>query len=116
MDAFLTNKDGRKIGVIIRNLSDKNQKVSDCIVTKLSFSKEMFDGQITLPGSLGFDSTEKELKAAGFKKDAEELKQLNTPVITKNLKQLYRLLDIKAQKKAALADYLEKRRGRSNGK
>lgn len=58
-DAFLTNKDGRKIGVIIRNLSDKNQKVSDCIVTKLSFSKEMFDGQITLPGSLGFDSTEK---------------------------------------------------------
>lgn len=70
-DAFLTNKDGRKIGVIIRNLSDKNQKVSDCIVTKLSFSKEMFDGQITLPGSLGFDSTEKELKAAGFKKDAD---------------------------------------------
>ena len=68
-DAFLTNKDGRKIGVIIRNLSDKNQKVSDCIVTKLSFSKEMFDGQITLPGSLGFDSTEKELKAAGFKKE-----------------------------------------------
>ena len=36
----------------------------------------------------------------GFKKDAEELKKLNTPVITKNLKQLYRLLDIKAQKKA----------------
>lgn len=70
-DAFLTNKDGRKIGVIIRNLSDKNQKVSDCIVTKLSFSKEMFDGQITLPGSLGFDSTEKELKTAGFKKDAD---------------------------------------------
>lgn len=70
-DAFLTNKDGRKIGVIIRNLSDKNQKVSDCIVTKLSFSKEMFDGQITLPVSLGFDSTEKELKAAGFKKDAD---------------------------------------------
>ena len=31
----------------------------------------MFDGQITLPGSLGFDSTEKELKAAGFKKDAD---------------------------------------------
>ena len=58
-------------GGIIRNLSDKNQKVSDCIVTKLSFSKEMFDGQITLPGSLGFDSTEKELKAAGFKKDAD---------------------------------------------
>ena len=47
----------------------------------------------------------------GFKKDAEELKKLNTPVITKNLKQLYRLLDIKAQKKAALADYLEKTQG-----
>lgn len=31
----------------------------------------MFDGQITLSGSLGFDSTEKELKAAGFKKDAD---------------------------------------------
>lgn len=46
-----------------------------------------------------------------FKKDAEELKKLNTPVITKNLKQLYRLLDIKAQKKAALADYLEKTQG-----
>ena len=70
-DAFLTNKDGRKIGVIIRNLSDKNQKVSDCIVTKLSFSKEMFDGQITLPGGLGFNSTEKELRAAGFKKDTD---------------------------------------------
>ena len=47
----------------------------------------------------------------GFKKDAEELKKLDTPVITKNLKQLYRLLDIKAQKKAALADYLEKTQG-----
>ena len=70
-DAYLTNTDGKKIGVIIRNMSDKNQKVSDCIITKLSFSKEMFDGQITLPGSLGFDSTEKELKAAGFKKDAD---------------------------------------------
>ena len=47
----------------------------------------------------------------GFKKDAEELKKLNTPVITKNLKQLYRLLDIKAQKKAALAKYLEETQG-----
>ena len=70
-DAFLTNTDGKKIGVIIRNMSDKNQKVSDCIITKLSFSKEMFDEQITLPESLGFASTEKELKAAGFKKDAD---------------------------------------------
>ena len=49
----------------------ENQKVSDCIITKLSFSKEMFDEQITLPESLGFASTEKELKAAGFKKDAD---------------------------------------------
>ena len=47
----------------------------------------------------------------GFKKDAEELKKLNTPVITKNLKQLYRLLDIKAQKKAQLAKYLEETQG-----
>ena len=47
----------------------------------------------------------------GFKKDAEELKKLDTPVITKNLKQLYRLLDIKAQKKAELAKYLEKTQG-----
>ena len=47
----------------------------------------------------------------GFKKDAEELKKLNTPVITKNLKQLYRLLDIKAQKKAELAKYLEETQG-----
>ena len=70
-DAFLTNTDGKKIGVIIRNMSDKNQKVSDCIITKLSFSKEMFDEQITLPESLGFASTEKELTAAGFKKDAD---------------------------------------------
>ena len=70
-DAFLTNADGRKIGVIIRNMSDKNQKVSDCIITKLSFSKEMFDEQITLPGNLTFSSTEKELKKAGFKKDAD---------------------------------------------
>lgn len=70
-DAFLTNADGKKIGVIIRNMSDKNQKVSNCIITKLSFSKEMFDEQITLPKSLGFASTGKELKAAGFKKDAD---------------------------------------------
>lgn len=70
-DAFLTNTEGKKIGVIIRNMSDKNQKVSDCIITKLVFSKEMFDGNITLPENLGFDSTEKELKAAGFKKDAD---------------------------------------------
>lgn len=70
-DAYLTNTDGKKIGVIIRNMSDKNQKVSDCIITKLSFSKEMFDGQITLPGNLTFSSTEKELKKAGFKKDAD---------------------------------------------
>ncbi len=47
----------------------------------------------------------------GFKKDAEELKKLDTPVITKNLKQLYRLLDIKAQKKAELADYLKETQG-----
>ncbi len=47
----------------------------------------------------------------GFKKDAEELKKLDTPVITKNLKQLYRLLDIKAQKKAELAKYLEETQG-----
>ena len=52
-------------------MSDKNQKVSDCIITKLSFSKEMFDEQITLPGNLTFSSTEKELKKAGFKKDAD---------------------------------------------
>lgn len=70
-DAYLTSTDGKKIGVIIRNMSDKNQKVSDCIVTKLSFSKEMFDGQITLPESLSFSSTEKELKKAGFKKNAD---------------------------------------------
>ena len=70
-DAFFTNTEGKKIGVIIRNMSDKNQKVSDCIVTKLSFSKEMFDGNVTLPKDLGFSSTEKELKAAGFKKDAD---------------------------------------------
>ena len=66
-------KDAYLIGVIIRNMSDKNQKVSDCIITKLSFSKEMFDGQITLPGNLTFSSTEKELKNAGFKKDADEI-------------------------------------------
>ena len=47
----------------------------------------------------------------GFKKDAEELKKLDTPVITKNLKQLYRLSDIKAQKKAELAKYLEETQG-----
>lgn len=47
----------------------------------------------------------------GFKKDAEELKKSDTPVITKNLKQIYRLLDIKAQKKAELADYLKETQG-----
>lgn len=70
-NAFLTNTEGKKIGVIIRNMSDKNQKVSDCIITKLSFNKEMFDGNVTLPKDLGFSSTEKELKAAGFKKDTD---------------------------------------------
>lgn len=70
-DAFLTNAEGKKIGVIIRNMSDKNQQVSNCVITKLSFSKEMFDGQITLPEKLGFNSTEKQLKSAGFKKDAD---------------------------------------------
>lgn len=70
-DAFLTNTEGKKIGVIIRNMSDKNQQVSNCVITKLSFSKEMFDGQITLPEKLGFNSTEKQLKSVGFKKDAD---------------------------------------------
>ena len=67
-DAFLTSTDGKKIGVIIRNMSDKNQKVSNCVITKLSFSKEMFDGQVTLPKDISFTSTEKELKKDGFKK------------------------------------------------
>ena len=40
----------------------------------------------------------------GFKKDAEELKKLNTPVITKNLKQLY--LKIKQLNKTVLKDYI----------
>ena len=39
-DAYLTNTDGKKIGVIIRNMSDKNQKVSDCIITKISLRKQ----------------------------------------------------------------------------
>ena len=49
---------------------------------------------------------------AGKKADLKNyLKKLDTPVITKNLKQLYRLLDIKAQKKAELAKYLEETQG-----
>ncbi len=43
----------------------------------------------------------------GFKTDASELEKLDQPAISCNLKHLYRLLSIKEQKKAELAQYLK---------
>ena len=43
----------------------------------------------------------------GYKRDADELKKLDQPAISCNLKHLYRLLSIKDQKKAELAQYLK---------
>lgn len=47
----------------------------------------------------------------GYKKDADELKKLDQPAISGNLKHLYRLLSIKDQKKAELARYLKETQG-----
>ena len=47
----------------------------------------------------------------GCKRDADELKKLDQPAISCNLKHLYRLLSIKDQKKAELAQYLKETQG-----
>ena len=47
----------------------------------------------------------------GYKRDADELKKLDQPAISCNLKHLYRLLSIKDQKKAELAQYLRETQG-----
>ena len=47
----------------------------------------------------------------GYKKDANELEKLDQPAISGNLKRLYRLLSIKDQKKAELAQYLKETQG-----
>ena len=47
----------------------------------------------------------------GSKRDADELKKLDQPAISCNLKHLYRLLSIKDQKKAELAQYLKETQG-----
>lgn len=47
----------------------------------------------------------------GYKRDADELKKLDQPAISCNLKHLYRLLSIKDQKKAELAQYLKETQG-----
>lgn len=68
-DAFLTDKNGNKIGIIIRNLSDENQKVSDCTITKLVFAKENFSEKVALAEGIDMDSTtEKVLTEKGFEK------------------------------------------------
>lgn len=68
-DAFLTDKSGNKIGIIIRNLSDENQKVSDCTITKLVFAKESFSEKVALAEGIDMDSTtEKVLTEKGFEK------------------------------------------------
>lgn len=46
-----------------------------------------------------------------YKRDADELKKLDQPAISCNLKHLYRLLSIKDQKKAELAQYLKETQG-----
>lgn len=47
----------------------------------------------------------------GYKRYADELKKLDQPAISCNLKHLYRLLSIKDQKKAELAQYLKETQG-----
>lgn len=47
----------------------------------------------------------------GYKRDADELKKLDQPAISCNLKHLYRLLSIRDQKKAELAQYLKETQG-----
>lgn len=47
----------------------------------------------------------------GYKRDADELKKLDQPTISCNLKHLYRLLSIKNQKKTELAQYLKETQG-----
>ncbi len=47
----------------------------------------------------------------GYKRDVDELKKLDQPAISCNLKHLYRLLSIKDQKKAELAQYLKETQG-----
>lgn len=47
----------------------------------------------------------------GYRRDADELKKLDQPAISCNLKHLYRLLSIKDQKKAELAQYLKETQG-----
>lgn len=47
----------------------------------------------------------------GYKRDADELKKLDQPAISCNLKHLYRLLSIKDQKKAELTQYLKETQG-----
>lgn len=47
----------------------------------------------------------------GYKRDADELKKLDQPAISCNLKHLYHLLSIKDQKKAELAQYLKETQG-----
>lgn len=47
----------------------------------------------------------------GYKRDADELKKLDQPAISCNLKHLYRLLSIKDQKKTELAQYLKETQG-----
>ena len=47
----------------------------------------------------------------GYKREADELKKLDQPAISCNLKHLYRLLSIKDQKKAELAQYLKETQG-----
>ena len=47
----------------------------------------------------------------GYKRDADELKKLDQPAISCNLKHLYRLLSIKDQKKSELAQYLKETQG-----
>ncbi|MCI6857979.1 MAG: protein phosphatase 2C family protein [Eubacterium sp.] len=78
-DAYLTNKSGVKVGVIIRNLGDADQKVSSCSVTKLSFSKKESEDKVILPNKLGFKSSSRTFKKYGFKKDGENTLKYENP-------------------------------------
>ena len=78
-DAYIEDANGRKAGIIIRNLSDGEQTVSDCTVTKLSFDKKTFADDVLLPNQLGFSSKADDFKKYGFKEEANNTLKYSNP-------------------------------------
>ena len=78
-DAYIEDANGRKAGIIIRNLSDGEQTVSDCTVTKLSFDKKTFADDVLLPNQLRFSSKADDFKKYGFKEEANNTLKYSNP-------------------------------------